>query len=369
LYYEARKVLSGSTRIFLAISKDGINFVKKGVVITLGSGGQFDEVHALGIDVVYRDGYFWLYYIGYGFVAATQYVLGLAISKDGINFVKKGVVLPVGASGQFDDYYAIYPSVIYKDGYTWLYYSAYDGSSYKVGLSLSKDGINFLTDGGNDVYAKSLLHMNGADESTVFTDSSSTPHIWTANGNAQIDTSQSVFGGASGLFDGTGDYIDTPYSADFDFGTEDFTWDFRIRFSSVAGTQVIMALSDDPGQNYNELYFTAASSKLFWAAKVGNVQKANYSCSWSPSINIWYHIAIVRSISNFYMFIDAVSQSLTALTAISTNSITPASPLPFTIGREGSHAANYFFGWQEEVRISKGIARWTANFTLPLVEY
>lgn len=46
--------------------------------------------------------------------------------------------------------------------------------------------------------------MDGADAATTFTDSETTPKTVTANGNAQIDTAQSKFGGASALFDGTG---------------------------------------------------------------------------------------------------------------------------------------------------------------------
>ncbi len=58
--------------------------------------------------------------------------------------------------------------------------------------------------------------MNGADGSTTFTDSATGgSHTWTAYGNAQIDTAQNKFGGASGLFDGSGDYIDTPDSPDW----------------------------------------------------------------------------------------------------------------------------------------------------------
>jgi hypothetical protein len=53
-----------------------------------------------------------------------------------------------------------------------------------------------------DSYTKLLLHMNGADAPTVFTDSSLSGNTVTVAGNAQIDTAQSKFGGASGLFDG-----------------------------------------------------------------------------------------------------------------------------------------------------------------------
>ena len=80
-----------------------------------------------------------------------------------------------------------------------------------------------------------LLHCDGTDGATTFTDSSDTSHTVTANGNAQIDTDQSKFGGASGLFDGTGDYLSIPDSADWDFGTGDWTIDFLIRFNAITG--------------------------------------------------------------------------------------------------------------------------------------
>jgi len=84
-----------------------------------------------------------------------------------------------------------------------------------------------------DEFTVALLHMNGTDAATAFTDE--TGKTWTAQGNAQIDTGQSKFGGASGLFDGTGDYIDTPDSTDWqlDGGADANLWtiDFWVRFN------------------------------------------------------------------------------------------------------------------------------------------
>ncbi len=54
--------------------------------------------------------------------------------------------------------------------------------------------------GGLDANTKLLLHCNGVDGSTTFTDSETTPKTVTVQGSAQIDTAQSKFGGASGLF-------------------------------------------------------------------------------------------------------------------------------------------------------------------------
>src|SRR5687768_6144765 len=93
----------------------------------------------------------------------------------------------------------------------------------------------------DEVYTVALLHMDGADGSTTFTDESG--KTWTARGDAQIDTAQSVFGGASGRLDGNGDFVDTPDHADWDFGSGDFTLDLRVRFAAV-GTAYFITHGD-----------------------------------------------------------------------------------------------------------------------------
>jgi hypothetical protein len=79
---------------------------------------------------------------------------------------------------------------------------------------------------GIDAYTVLMLHMDGVDTCTHFLDSELTPKAVTAVGNAQIDTAQSKFGNASALFDGAGDYLSVPDSADWAFGTGAFTIDF-----------------------------------------------------------------------------------------------------------------------------------------------
>ena len=84
-----------------------------------------------------------------------------------------------------------------------------------------------------------LLHCDGTDASTTFTDSSSTtPHTVTAVGNAQIDTANPKFGTAGGLFDGTGDWLTIPDNADFDLSGGTWTIDMRVDiddFDTVMG--------------------------------------------------------------------------------------------------------------------------------------
>ena len=223
------------------------------------------------------------------------------------------------------------------------------------------DGVWDSVSGGTtwDSYTKLMLHCDGADASTTFTDEIG--KTVTAVGNAQIDTAQQKFGTGSGLFDGTGDYLTVPDSDDWNFGTGDFTIDKRVRFNDIASSSrgFIGQYVDVDNQWY--FYRDVDDTKLYFYAILGGVVKANYNVVWSPSINTWYHLALVRSGTNIYMFIDGVSQTLTVTTAISTNSM-PDLAAVLTIGTMGV-GTKMMNGWMDEVRVSKGIARWTANFT------
>lgn len=230
--------------------------------------------------------------------------------------------------------------------------------------------------GGNDASTVSMLHLDGADASTTFTDEASAgTHTWAACGTAQIDTAQQKFGTGSALFDGNSDYIQTPYSADFNFGGNPFTWDFWVRFNSLPtlGTIVMAFLgySDDANANRLQMYIYNGSGTyyLYMVCKTNTATAAQYNVAWTPSLNTWYHLAMVRNGTNLYMFINGTSQTLTVNTACGTNNFDPSVQLPFTIGRQDLGATYYLDGWIDEVRISKGIARWTASFTPPTEPY
>jgi hypothetical protein len=187
----------------------------------------------------------------------------------------------------------------------------------------------------------------------------------TANGNAKIDTSQSEFGGASGSFDGTNSYLSTPDSSDWNFGTGDFTIDFWVRFNSLATQEFWGRYIAGVGEFD---FFLAAGPKLQFYADNSGVVKASYVMTnpWGVSTGQWHHIALVRSGSNVYIFIDGVSQTLTANTPISTNSLDDINT-PQLIGEIAG--IRYLNGWLDEFRVSKGIARWTSNFTPPSAPY
>jgi hypothetical protein len=224
--------------------------------------------------------------------------------------------------------------------------------------------IKFILAAGNDSYTVSLLHMNGTDGSTTFTDSAAGgTHTWTANGNAQIDTAQSKFNGASGLFDGTGDYLSAPDSNDWNFGSGDFTIDFWVRFNSVAANQYI--LSQQTGSDDGMAMQWVTANELQFRARQASINIIAIDKTWSPSANTWYHLAISRNGNNWRWFVDGTQLDTTVT---ETDSI-PDWTGSFRVGYETTPTEYFLNGWLDELRISKGIARWTANFTPPVCDY
>ncbi len=210
-----------------------------------------------------------------------------------------------------------------------------------------------VTPGGIDANVKLLLHGNGADASNIFTDSSSTPKTITAFGNAQIDTAQSKFASASALFDGAGDYLTIPDSADWDFGTGDFTIDFQVRFNTIP----IQPTFVDIGATTSGAVVTYYSNTLYCY-----IASSVYQFSWTPSTGTWYHVALVRSGANLKAFINGVQIGSTLSNSSNITGVTQG----VRIGN-GFDTAEHN-GWLDEVRISN-IARWTSNFTPPASEY
>ena len=213
-------------------------------------------------------------------------------------------------------------------------------------------------------YVKALLHMNGTDASTTFTDEDG--KTWTARGNAQIDTAQKKFGTASGLFDATGDWIDTPDHADFSVGSGDFTIDFWIMLT-LWGYKMICGQCDSSASNASMSFVCAinASQKPEMYICSGSSAYTATSTGTITPDSTWHHLAFVRDGNTVRIFIDGSAAGTKDVTGVTVND----SSKNMSIGRAGEYATYCLGGWIDEFRFSKGIARWTANFTPPSAEY
>lgn len=189
----------------------------------------------------------------------------------------------------------------------------------------------------------------------------------TANGNAKIDTSQSKFGGASGSFDGTNSYLSTPDSADWNFGTGDFTIDFwMLRSGTPADYTGLIGASNTSNNGWElDLNHGANIDYLRWITNGSGTPAVDITASSAIGTG-WNHVAIVRYGNTVTMYLDGSSVGSVTVTGWTINS----AGLGVVIGRGFPSYNNYYYnGWIDELRISKGLARWTNNFTPPTAEY
>ena len=212
-----------------------------------------------------------------------------------------------------------------------------------------------------------LLHGDGANASTTFTDNSPTPKTPTVNGNAQISTAQSKFGGASIKLDGAGDYITYADSADFAFGTGDFTVECWFYESATGAIRQIVGQHSTASLTNTSFIILSDSGKLSFSANYGSVSVVAANAS-THTGSAWHHVAGVRDGTNIRLYLDGVH---IASAAIGTNTVNN-STRPLCIGTvmndTGREPAGYDFnGYIDDLRISKGVARYTGtgSFTPP----
>jgi hypothetical protein len=202
---------------------------------------------------------------------------------------------------------------------------------------------------------------------TLTTTTAVAPKLITSNGGASIDTSRSKFGGASGKFVASShQYLSLADSNDWYFGTGAFTIDFWVYFNSLAsGGHCIYSQFVD-WHNYFWLYFSQGSTQ-YWivSENVGGSTIIYLQFQTTVSTGQWYHVALVRqNIENGWSMYQGGTQIGSAQK--NSNAISDFSGSVYIGEMGGSY---YFDGWLDEYRVSKGIARWTSNFTPPTAPY
>ena len=174
-------------------------------------------------------------------------------------------------------------------------------------------------------------------------------------GNAQVSTSVTKWG-SSIAFDGTGDVLTMKETGGiFTFGTGDYTYECWIYTTTGATTQKTIfgrANTGNVAVPYIYLVNSTGVLSLYYSATV-------VSSTTAIAQNTWTHIAVCRASGTSRLFINGVLDG----SAADTTSL--ISPDILTIGGSGVAAANPFIGYIEDLRITKGYARYTGNFTVP----
>ncbi len=171
----------------------------------------------------------------------------------------------------------------------------------------------------------------------------------TAVGNAQVDTAQSKFGGASALFDGTSDYL-TVSAGGFNVGTGDITIEFFVRHNAINDQQVYCDFRT--GTNNHFIFYVRSDNKL--ELFDGG---STYTSVVTMAANTWYHLAISRSGTSLKVYRDGTE----VMSATNTRNLSDNSSIAIGSSYEG-FSTNSVNGWMDEIRVSN-TARYTAGFT------
>ena len=177
-------------------------------------------------------------------------------------------------------------------------------------------------------------------------------------GDSQLDTAQKKFGTASILLDGTEDNVKVPTDEDFGFGTANFCLEAFIRPGSVTGIQHIFDLRDSSSTN------TAPKLYLNGTTLHYGVGNSSTRSGGTLAIGTWYHVAVARNAGTTKLFLDGTELG----TGADTNDYGRTKPVIIGSDYQAS-PAEAFNGHIDEVRISKGAARFTAGFTPTTSEY
>ena len=213
------------------------------------------------------------------------------------------------------------------------------------------------------------MHMDGANSTTSFTDVSTTPKTITRFGDAKISTAQSKFGGASAYFDGSGDYLTVPSHSDFEFASGDFTIEMFIKTSATKQNSTLFAKNSTSGFDAGSIQVlmnsVASDGKIaVWVRDFSNAAPLLLTSGVSVIDDTWHHVAIVKYGSSNSIYVDGVSR------ANATASYTLASTTKgLCIADDLNFSSRGFLGYIDDIRITKGVARYTANFTPPASEF
>lgn len=177
-------------------------------------------------------------------------------------------------------------------------------------------------------------------------------------GSAVTTVAESPFTGGGNSYrfiSSTTSYISTPGSADWAFGTDDFTVEWFSRQTTLAQFQRIYTVGDYP--TISTGVSIESGTFYYWA-----VNDFRYSSSSASTINTWFHWAVVRrsGVTRVYRNGIQLGSQITDTFNITNNT------LAFIVGNTNTFATNAaLVGDLTNLRVVKGLAVYTGNFTVP----
>ena len=181
-------------------------------------------------------------------------------------------------------------------------------------------------------------------------------------GNAQVDTSTVKFGTGSMKFDGTGDYLLVPDKSDLQLGTGPFTIEAWIYPNSTTSKGIVAKGTGGAGGS-GWLLWINASDQL----AVVYDATSTFSSSGTISTGVWTHVALVREgtgTNETKLYINGVNDGTGTISSDFNQTVV------LQIGTDrNNNASAQWNGFIDDLRITKGVARYTTAFTPPTKEF
>lgn len=214
---------------------------------------------------------------------------------------------------------------------------------------------------GDPYWDQVVLSIDG---NTTITDKKG--HSITPLGTAEVSTTQKMFGSGSIYFNSAGSRLSIPNSVDFNFGTGDFTTEGFVRPVNMGTNYGVLFCNWKDGGPAGLLILlpNSVDKHIYFQYSTDGSNYPWVRFPWNPVLDTWYHVAVLRRGTDVLAFVDGVQVG--TLQSIGAVNIYHPSGTPVSIG--GSDVGNCY-GWntsyQDDIRITKGIARYTTNFTPP----
>lgn len=201
-----------------------------------------------------------------------------------------------------------------------------------------------------------LLHADETIGTGTTVDVSPTPKTVVAQGSATISNNRAKFGAGSISWSAAGNYFQVDGGMGGELGSVDFTIEGWVFLTGGTATGAFLDITN-PASTYGGIHFTPSGIYASTGGTWDIVPQAGLSLVDSK----WHHFALTRSGSDLSLWIDGVRKA-----QYNVGSAT------FSVGSGGlsgrvylGSAANASAGSLDEIRITRGVARYSATFTPP----
>lgn len=245
-----------------------------------------------------------------------------------------------------------------KIGRVWSSYTL--KYSNDVVFPTSPESVPYLFQGKNivsgDPYfssVESLLRFEGANNGTTFTDDKGLTVA--SYGTVKISTSNFKQGASSGYFDGSVGHLIFTKGADWYWPSATFTFECWAYPTANGGYLWSNAYASDESSGWYWRFYINSSGYLSLYSWTGG-NNTRESTNYPLTLNSWNHIAYVVISQVVYIY----SNGNLCLTV---SGIPPSGNYSYVL------TGSYFTGYIDELRVTKGVARYTSEFTPPAAPF